>query len=165
MWKFVVVFQLLSHVQLLVTPWTTACQASLSFTISLSLFTLMSIESVMPSNHLVLYHPFLLLPLIFPSIKVFSNEFASSGQSIWASASASVLPKNIWDWLPLWLTGLISLQSKGLSKDFSNPQFKILGAKKSQLPQKTNRFNFVFLLKSHPQLLSQNYRKFLILLK
>ena len=54
----------------------------------------------------------------------------SCGQNIGASASVSVLPKNIGDWLPLWLTGLISLQSKGLSKDFSNPQFKSLGTKK-----------------------------------
>ena len=56
------------------TPWTAACQASLSFTTSLSLCKLMSIESMMPSNHLILCHPLLLLPSIFPSIKVFSNE-------------------------------------------------------------------------------------------
>ena len=60
----------------LVTPWTAACQVSLSFTISWSLLKLMSIESVMPSNHLILYHPLLLLPLIFPSIRVFSNMSA-----------------------------------------------------------------------------------------
>ena len=66
--------QLLSHVQLFVTPWTAGCQASLSFTNSQSLLKLMSIESVMPSNHLILCHPLLLLPLIFPSIRVFSNE-------------------------------------------------------------------------------------------
>ena len=64
---------LLSHVQLFVTSWTTACQASLSFTISQSLLKLMSIESVMPSNHLILCCPLLLLPSIFPSIRVFSN--------------------------------------------------------------------------------------------
>ena len=58
------------------TPWTAACQASLSFPISQSLFKLMSIGSMLPSNHLILYYPSLLLPLIFPSIKVFSNEFA-----------------------------------------------------------------------------------------
>ena len=58
------------------TPWTAACQASLSFTTSLSLLKLMSIESVMPSNHLILWCPFLLLPSIFPNIKVFSNELA-----------------------------------------------------------------------------------------
>ena len=66
--------QLLSHVQLLVTPWTAARQASLSFTISWSLFKFISIESVMPSNHLIFCHPLLLLPSIFTSIRVFSNE-------------------------------------------------------------------------------------------
>ena len=64
------VVQLLSHVQVFVAPWTAACQASLSVTISGSLFKLMSIELVMPSNHLVLCHPLLLLPAIFPSIRV-----------------------------------------------------------------------------------------------
>ena len=66
--------QLLSHVQLFATPWTAACQASLSFTMSQSLLKLMSTESMMPSNHLILCHPLLLLPSIFPSIRVFSNE-------------------------------------------------------------------------------------------
>ena len=69
-------FQSLSRVQLFVTPWTTACQASLSITNSLSPPKPMSIESVMPSNHLILCHPLLLLPSIFPSIRVFSNESA-----------------------------------------------------------------------------------------
>ena len=68
--------QSLSHVQLFATPWTAARQAPLSITNSQSLFKLMSIESVMPSNHLILCHPLLLLPSIFPSIKVFSNESA-----------------------------------------------------------------------------------------
>ena len=71
-----VVVQLLSHVWLCGTPWTAACQASLSFIISQSLLKLISIESVMPSNHLVLCCPLLLLPSIFPSIRVFSNESA-----------------------------------------------------------------------------------------
>ena len=66
--------QLLSRVQLFVTPWTAACQASLSITNSRSLLKLMSIESVMPSDHLILCHPLLLLPSIFPSIRVFSNK-------------------------------------------------------------------------------------------
>ena len=80
----------------------------------------MSIESVMPSNHLVFCHP-LLLPSIFPSIRVFLNEFfISDGQSTGVSASTSVLLMNIQDWFPLGLTGLISLQSKGLSRVFSN---------------------------------------------
>ena len=72
----VVVIQLLSHVQLFATPWTAACQASLSFTISQSLLKLMSIETVRPSNHLILYHPLLLLSSIFPSIRIYSNESA-----------------------------------------------------------------------------------------
>ena len=66
--------QSLRHVRLFVTPWTTACQASLSFTNSWSLLKLMSIESVMPSNHLILCHPLLLPPSILPSIRVFSSE-------------------------------------------------------------------------------------------
>ena len=69
-----IVVQLLSRVRLFVTPWTAACQASLSFTLSQSLLKLVSIESVMPSNHLILYHPLLFPPSIFPSIMVFSNE-------------------------------------------------------------------------------------------
>ena len=68
--------QSLSHVQLFATPWTAACQASLSITSSRSLLKLMSIESVMPSNHLILCRPLLLLPSIFPSIGAFSNESA-----------------------------------------------------------------------------------------
>ena len=72
-YKYFVV-QSLSHVQLFVTSWTVARQASLSFTISQSLLKLMSIESVMPSNRLVLCHPLPFLPSIFPSIRVFSNE-------------------------------------------------------------------------------------------
>ena len=65
--------QLLSHVQLFATPWTAACQASLSITNSWSVFKPMSFESMMPSNHLILYCPLLLLPSIFPSIRVFTN--------------------------------------------------------------------------------------------
>ena len=71
---YVAVVQSLSHVRLFVTPWTAACQASLSFTISQNLLKPMSIESMMPPSHLVLCHHFVLLPSIFPSIKVFSNE-------------------------------------------------------------------------------------------
>ena len=86
--------QSLGHVWLFVTPWTAARQAYLSITSSQNLLKLMSIESVMPSNHQILYYPLLLLPLIFPSIRVF-QFFASGGQSTWVSASASVLPMNI----------------------------------------------------------------------
>ena len=73
---FVFVPQLLSHVRLFVTPWTAACQASLSFTISQSLLKFMSIESMIPSNYLIVCHCLLLLPSIFPRIRVFSNELA-----------------------------------------------------------------------------------------
>ena len=90
-----VVVQSLSHVRLFVTPWTTACQASLSFTISQSLLKVMSIESVMPFNRLVLCHPLFLLHSIFPRIRVFCNELALC---IWWpkywSFSFSIRPSN-----------------------------------------------------------------------
>ena len=113
---------LLSHVQLFATPWTAACQTSLSISNSRSLLKLMSIESVMPSNHLILCSPLLLPPSIFPSIRVFSNKsvLCSRGPSTGVSALASVLPMNIQDWFPLGWTGWISLQFKGLSRVFSN---------------------------------------------
>ena len=97
------------------TSWTAACQASLSITNSQSMLKLMSIGSVIPSNHLILCRPLLLLPSILPSIRVFSSEsvLCISGQSIGISTSASVLPINIQDWFPLGWTGLI-LQSKSL---------------------------------------------------
>ena len=114
--------QLLNHVGIFVTPWTAACQASLSITNSRSLHKLISIESVMPSNHLILCRPLLLLPSIFPVSGSFqmSQVFASGGQSTGVSASASVLPVNIQDWSTLGWTGWISLQSKGLSEVFSS---------------------------------------------
>ena len=114
---FFAVVQFLSHVRLFVVPRSVAHQASLSFTISQNLLKLMSFESVMPSNHLILCCPILLLPSVFLSIRVFSSEstpFSTGGQTIGASASASVLPMNIQDWFPLGLSGWISLQSKGL---------------------------------------------------
>ena len=114
--------QLLSSVGLFATPWTVARQASLSITNSWSLLKLMSIESVMPSNHLLLCHPLILLPSIFPASGSFpmSQFFTSGGQSIGVSASTSVLSMDIQDWFPFGLTGWISLQSKGLSRVFSN---------------------------------------------
>ena len=117
-----VVAQSLSHVQLFVTPWTAAHQASLFFSISWSLLKLMYTESVRPSNPLVLCRPLLLLPSVFPSIWVFSNESALciryQCQSL--GASAPVLPMNIQGCFSLGWTGWISLQSKGLSRIFSN---------------------------------------------
>ena len=95
LWAFVIVVQSLSHVQRSLTPWTAAPQASLSFTISWSLLKLMSIESMMPSNHLILCHPLLLLTSIFPSIRGFSKE---SGLQIrrpkYWSFSFNVSPSN-----------------------------------------------------------------------
>ena len=113
-------FQSLSCVRLIVTPWTAACQASLSFTIPQSLLKLMSIELMMPSSHLIVCHPFSSCPQSFPASGSFpmSPLFASGGQSIGASAAGSVIPMNIQDWFPLGLTGLLSFQSKGLSRVF-----------------------------------------------
>ena len=155
--SIVVAIQSVSCVWLFATQWTAACQAFQSFTISQSLLKLTSIEFVVPSNHLILCHPLLLPPSIFPSIRVFSNEWCpkywsfgfsrpvgsqrvrhdlvteqqqslsfhqsqflvSGGHRIGVSASASVLPMNIQDRSLGW-TGWISLQSKGLSRVFSN---------------------------------------------
>ena len=123
-WRLLIVVQLLSHVQLFVIPWTAACQASLSFTISWSLLKLiLSIESVMLSNHLILCHPpFSSCPQSFLASGCFptSQLFKSGGQSTGALASATVLPVNIQGWLPLRLAGLISVPSKGLSRVFSS---------------------------------------------
>ena len=125
------VVQLLSCVQLFMTPCRAACQASLSSIIPWSLLKLLSIDSVMPSNHLILCCPLFSCPQSFPESGSFpvSGLFASGGKSIEASASASVLPVNIQDWFPLELTGLISLQSKGLYKEFSpTSQFKSINS-------------------------------------
>ena len=94
-------------------PWTGVHQASLSFTVSRSLLKLMSIESMMPSNNLILCAPFSSCPWSFQASGSFpvSQLFSSGGQSIRASSSASVLPMNIQGWFPLGLTGFISLQS------------------------------------------------------
>ena len=110
------VVQSLSQVWLFVTPWTAACQASLSFTISQSLLKFISIVSVMLSNHLILCCPFSFCLQSFPASGSFPMSwlFVSGGQSIGASALSSVIPINIQDWFPLGLTGLISLQLKGL---------------------------------------------------
>ena len=116
--------QSLSGVRLFATPWIAACQASLSITNSWSLFKPMSIELVMPSNHLILWGPFSSHLQPFPASWSFqmTQFFTSGGQSIGASASVLNIhhPMNIQDWFPLGSTGLISLQSKGLSRVFSN---------------------------------------------
>ena len=118
--------QLLSHVQLFATPWTAAHQASLSITNYQSIFKLMSTESGVPSNHLILYHPLLLPPSIFPTTRVFSNEsvLCIRWPKYW-SFSLSISPSNdIQDCLSLGWTGWISLLSKGHSRFLSTPQFK-----------------------------------------
>ena len=106
--------QSLSCVQLFATPWTAARQASLSITNSQSLLKIMSIESLMPSNQFIICQPVLLLPSIFP----ISQFFASSSQSIGASASASVLQMNIQDWFRTDWFELLALQET--LKSFSN---------------------------------------------
>ena len=114
--------QSLSCVWLFVNPWTEAGQASLSITNYQSLPKLMSIELVMPLTISYFVVPFSSCPLSFPASGSFlmSQLFELGGQSMGASASASVLPVNIQGWFPLGLTGLISLQSKWLSRVFSN---------------------------------------------
>ena len=122
LWPVSFLVQSLSHVWLFATPWTAAQQASLSFTVSLSLSKLMSIESrCHPTTSssgpfLLLMHSVSPAPGSFPV----SRLFTWGGQSIRASASASVLPMNIQGWFPLGLSGFISLLSKGLSRVFSN---------------------------------------------
>ena len=136
-----IVFLLLSHVSPFETPWTEACQASLSFIISWSLLKLMSMESVVPSNNFIFSCPCFLLPSIFPSIRVFSNVLALSNRwpKIWALSSASM---NILIWFPLGLTSLISLQSKELSRVFSNTTV--------QTPSILRRSAFFTVQLSHP---------------
>ena len=120
--------QSLSRVQFLVTPWITACQASLSITNSRSSLRLRSIKSVMPSNHLTSFSviPFSSCPQSLPAPESFpmSQLFTWGGQSTGVSALASFLPKNTLDWSPLEWTGWISLQSKGLSRVCSNTTFQ-----------------------------------------
>ena len=114
--------QSLSHVRLFETPWITTRQASLSITNSQSSLKLMSIESVMPSSHLIFCCPLLLLPPIPPRIRVFSNESTLCMRwPKYRSFSFSISPsKDTQDWSPLGWTGWTSLQSKGLSRVFSN---------------------------------------------
>ena len=133
---FIISVQSLSHVWLFVTPWAAARQASLFITSSWSPPKPMSIKSVMPSNHLILCRPLLLLPSTFPSIRVFSNESALRIRwpKYW-SFSPSISPSNEHPGLiSLEWTGWISLQSKGLSRVFSNTtvqKHQFFGAKLS----------------------------------
>ena len=115
-----VLVQSLSHVQLFATPWTAACQASQFFTISQSLLKLMSRWYHLTISFSVA--PFSSCPQSSPASRSFPMNwlFASGGQSVGASASVLVLPMSIQGWIPLGLTGWLSLQSKGLSRVFSN---------------------------------------------
>ena len=110
MWKLGrrVVVQSVSHVWLFVTSWTAAHQASLTFTISWSLFKLISIESVMPSNYLILCHPILVLPPIFPSTRVFSNQLTFHIRwSKYCNFTFSISPSNEYSGLILWILRVI----------------------------------------------------------
>ena len=122
--------QLLSCVRLSATPWTAACQASLSIINFWSLPKLMSIESVMPSNHLILCRPLLLLPSIIPSIRVFSNESVLHIRwpKYW-SFIFSISPSSEYSGLISFrMAAWVFLQSKGLSRVFSNTQFKSINS-------------------------------------
>ena len=124
------VVQSLSWIWLFATPWTAAHTAPLSSTMSWSLLRFMSIGLAMPSNHLILCHPFLLPPSILPSIQVCSNESALCIR--WAStrdsASASALPMNIWGWCPLGLTGLISCSPRDSQESSPTSQFESINS-------------------------------------
>ena len=116
---------------LFANPWPAARQASLSIINSRSLLKLMSIDLVTPSNHLILCNPLLLLPSIFPSIRVFSNKSVLHirwPKYLELQPSASVLPMNIQNWFPLGLTGLISLQSMYSQESSPTPQFKSISS-------------------------------------
>ena len=121
---YFVVVQSLSCVQLFAIPWPAAHQASLSFSISWSLLKLMSVESVMPSNHLILCHILFLLPSIVPRVRVFSSE---SGVYIrwtkYGSFNLSISPSSEYS-SPLGLTGLISLLSKRFPRGFCSTAIK-----------------------------------------
>ena len=137
--------QSLSCVRLFVTPWTTARQASLSITNSWSLPKAMSIESVMPSSHLILCRPLLLCLQSFLASGSFqmSQLCASGGQTTGVSASTSVLLMNIHDWFPLELT---CLMSKGLSRVFCNTIVQKHQFYGSQLPLWSNSHNHTWIL-------------------
>ena len=124
--------QLLSRVQLFATPWTAACQASLTITISRSLLKLMSIDLVMPSNHLILGCPLLLLPSIFPSIRVFSNESVLHIRwPKYGSFSFSISPSNEYSGLISfrmhWLVGS-PCSPRDSQESSPTPQFKSINS-------------------------------------
>ena len=148
--NFIVVVQSLSRIRLFATPCTVARQASQFITNSWSLLKLMSIESVMPSNHLILCHPLLLPHSIFASIRVFSSEsvLCVSWPKYW-SFSFNISPSNEYSGLPLGWTGWISLQSKGLSRVFSNTTVQKHQFFSTQLSLESNSHPYMTNEKNH----------------
>ena len=140
--------QLLSCVRLFVTPWIAACQASLSITNSRSSPRLTSIESVMPSSHLILCRPLLLLPPVYPSIRFFSSEstLRMRWPKYWSFSLASVLPRNTQGCPPSERTGWISLQSKEISRVFSNTTVQTHQFFRAQLSSQSNSHIHTWLL-------------------
>ena len=126
--------QSLCLVQLFATPWTATHQAFLSIINSRSLLRLMSIESVMPPNHLIPSHPLLLLPSIFSSIRVISNEsiLLISWPKYWSFSLASVLPANIQDWFPL---GWTPCNPRDSQESSPIPQFKSIDSLTFSFPR------------------------------
>ena len=127
--------QSLSHVQIFATPWNAAHRASLSFTISWRLIKFMSIDLVMLSNYLILCHPLLLLPSIFPSINLSHSSFNESALHIkwpkyWSLSFSISPPMNTQGWFPLELTGLVSLLSRVFSST-TIPKHQFFGAQPS----------------------------------
>ena len=122
--------QLLSHVQLFVTPWTVACQASLSIINSQSLFKHKSVDLVMSSNQLILCRPLLLLHSIFPSIQVFPNELVLPVRwpQCWSFSFSNSPSNESQDWFPLGLTGLISWSPRDFQESSLTPQFKSINS-------------------------------------
>ena len=140
--------QSLSHVQLFATPWTAAGQASLSITNSRSLLKLMSIESVMSFNHLILCRSLLLPPSTFPSIRVFSNESVLCISWLkYCSFSFSMSPSNEHPGLISFRMGWIFLQSKGLSRVFSNTTVQKHQFFSAQLSLLSNSYIYTWLEK------------------
>ena len=148
-WVSISSVQLLSRGQLFATPWTTACQASLSITNSQSLLKFMSVKSVMPSNHLILCHPLLLLPSIFPSIRVFSTVsswpkyFSSVRWLKYWSFSFSISPSNEY-------SGLISFRIDWLDLLAVQETIKSLLQHHSSKPSILQRSAFFMVHPSHP---------------
>ena len=132
---------------LFVTPWTAVCQASLSITNSWSLLRCMSIQSVMQSNHLILCCPLLLLPSIFSSIRVFSDESTLHRWPNYCSFSFNISPSNEYSGIiSFGWTGWISLQSKGLSRVFYNTKLQKHQFFDTQLPSQSNSHIHTWLL-------------------